>query len=129
MPPGQAAAVTGDRIRLVGATFYGYHGVQPEERQLGRPFRVDLEMTLDLSAAGKHDDLAKTVDYGQVYRMIRQVGESQKFLLLEALAEEIARRALSEFPMERVTVRVTKPDPPVGGVLEAVQVEITRPKL
>ena len=53
----------GDRILLNGMTFYGYHGVRPEEKELGQRFVVDVEMELDLRAAGTSDDLTDTVDY------------------------------------------------------------------
>ena len=53
----------GDRILLTGMTFYGYHGVRTPEKELGQRFVVDLEMELDLSAAGLSDDLN---DHGEL---------------------------------------------------------------
>ena len=117
-----------DRVRLRNMSFYGYHGVSAAEQEIGRRLLVDVELALDLSRAGESDDLADTVDYGQVYALVAEVNGSRRFSLLEALAEEIARRLLSRFPATEVKVRVRKPDPPVGGVVEGVEVEITRRK-
>src|ERR687893_2894426 len=57
-----------DRILLEGMVFHGRHGTLPAERELGQPFVVDLELRLDLRPAGLSDDLARTVDYGEVHR-------------------------------------------------------------
>ena len=117
-----------DWVRLRNMSFYGYHGVSAAEQEIGRRLLVEVELALDLSRAGASDELADTVDYGQVYAVVAEVNASRRFSLLEALAEEIARRLLASFPVGEVRVRVRKPDPPVGGVVEEVEVEITRRK-
>jgi dihydroneopterin aldolase len=118
--------VTGDRIRLLNITLYGCHGVTEEERAVGRPFEVDVELMGDFSAAGESDDLGATVDYAAVFEVVRAANEAGPYRLLEAFAEQIARRLLERFPIAEVTVRVRKPHPPVGGMVEAAEVEITR---
>ena len=55
--------------------FYGFHGVNPEERTLGQPYVVDLEVELDLGPAGRSDNLADTVSYTQLYRVAQGVME------------------------------------------------------
>jgi len=115
-----------DWVRLRNISLYGHHGVTAAEQELGRRLLVEVDLALDLSRAGNSDDLADTVDYGQVYALVAEVNSSRRFCLLEAFAEEIARRLLAAFPVEEVKVRVRKPDPPVGGVVEEVEVEIAR---
>jgi dihydroneopterin aldolase len=115
-----------DRVRLRDITVYGRHGVSEEERAIGRPFEIDVELLLDLSAAGETDDLGTTVDYGAVCQVVRRVNEAGPYMLLEAFAEKIAKDVLADFPVREVTVRVRKPHPPVGMVVEAAEVEITR---
>ncbi len=115
-----------DRIRLVNMSFYGYHGVHSDERQMGKKFYIDVELALDLSASGRSDDLSQTVDYAQVYALIREIEGARQYSLLEALAEEIARRLLERFPVQEVVVRARKTEVPVGGVMDHVEVEITR---
>jgi len=118
--------MSGDKIRLVNMSFYGYHGVHSDERRMGRKFYIDVELTLDLKAAGASDDLNRTIDYGGVYGLIREIEGSKQYSLLEALAEEIARRILEQFPAQQVVVRTRKSEVPVGGLMDYAEVEITR---
>ncbi len=115
-----------DRIRLSSILLYGCHGVTEAEREVGRPFEVDVELTTDLAAAADTDDLAATVDYARVYEIVRRVHEAGPYRLLEALAGRIAKEIADELGAAEVTVRVRKPSPPVGGVVGAAEVEITR---
>ena len=104
-----------DQIMLDGMRFYGYHGVNPEERALGQPYVVDLTAELDLSRAGRSDRLEDTVSYSHIYRAVRSIVEGEPRNLLEAVAEAIAARVLADFPVDAVTVTVKKPNPPVRG--------------
>ena len=115
-----------DTISLLDITVYGCHGVSDEEQALGRPFLIDLEVQLDLRPAGDSDDLGATVNYAALCEVVREVNEEGPFRLLEAFAERIANEVLEGFPVSLVTVRVRKPHPPVGMLVGAAQVEITR---
>lgn len=118
-----------DRILLEGMQFYGYHGVNPEERVLGQRYVVDLTADLDLRVAGKTDRLEDTVSYSHIYRTVRTVMEGEPRNLLESAAQAIADRVLAEFPVLAVSVTVKKPNPPVRGSsieLAAVQIHRTR---
>ncbi|MFB3882487.1 MAG: dihydroneopterin aldolase [Armatimonadota bacterium] len=115
-----------DAIRLTDIALYGFHGVTPAERQVGRLFEVDVELALDLSQAAETDDLGTTADYAAVYELVRRVHEAGPYQLLEALAGRIANEIMGSFPVEEVTVRVRKPHPPVGGMVGEAEVEITR---
>ncbi|MGI8865203.1 MAG: dihydroneopterin aldolase, partial [Rubrobacteraceae bacterium] len=66
-----------DRILLEGMTFFGYHGALPAERELGQRFVLDIEMRLDLKPAGLSDDLSKTVDYGAVHDIVKEIVEGE----------------------------------------------------
>ena len=116
-----------DRIILQGMRFYGYHGVNPEEKVLGQTYLVDLEAELDLSRPGRTDNLEDTVSYTHIYRATKAVVEGESRNLLERLAQEIADRVLADFPVEAVTVTVKKPNPPIkGSVIDCAAVQIRR---
>ena len=117
-----------DHIILTGMQFYGFHGVNPEERSLGQPFVVDLEAELDLSAASASDRLPDTVSYTHLYRVVKAVMEGEPRNLLEAAAGSIADRVLDEHhAVSAVRIRVQKPRPPIkGSVIESAAVEIYR---
>jgi len=115
-----------DRIQLLGMEFEGTHGVLPEEQLAPQPFEVDVELALDLRAAAASDDLEQTVDYGRVFDVCREIVESTRFNLLEALAEAIAHEVLAGFPATEVTVRIRKPRVKLGGRIRSAGVEIHR---
>ncbi|AKN53619.1 Dihydroneopterin aldolase [Heyndrickxia coagulans] len=107
--------------------FYGYHGVLPEENKLGQRFRVSIVLGLDLKQAGETDRLEETVSYADVYACVKKIVEGQPFKLLEAVAEKLAASILALYEkVAEVTVKVTKPDPPIPGHYKSVAVEITR---
>ena len=118
----------GDRILLEGLSFYAYHGVRSEEKTLGQKFVVDLALELDLAPAGRSDDLSLTLDYSEVYRLVRDQVESASRDTIEAVAEQIATALLqSDERLEAVQVRLKKPEAPIAGAhLAWVAVEIVR---
>ena len=86
-----------DRIRLAGMIFYGFHGVGPEEQQVGQRFVVDLDVERDLRAAGLSDEPGDTVNYAQMYRVVKEIVEGPSRKLLESVAESIAEAILDGF--------------------------------
>ncbi len=116
-----------DRIILEGMQFYGFHGVNAEERALGQSYIVDLTVELDLTGPGASDRLEETVSYAHLYRTVQEVLEGRSRNLLEATAHGIALKILAEFPVDGVHVRVKKPRPPIrGSVIDNASVEIYR---
>ena len=120
--------MTEDRILLEGMVFFGRHGTLSAERELGQRFVVDLELRCDLRAAGMSDDLTKTVDYSEVYRLAREIVEGPPVGLTETVAERIAAAVLGRYPqVEAVRVKVAKPQVRLDNtVLAASAVEIVR---
>ena len=115
-----------DTIRIHNMSFYGYHGVDASERDLGGRFHVDVEMGLDLQPAGRSDSIEDTVDYKAVYDLVARIQSTNRFRLLEAFAHAVAEEILGEFELEEVTVRVRKASVPLGGLIDHAEVEITR---
>jgi 7,8-dihydroneopterin aldolase/epimerase/oxygenase len=129
--PGSSDSPTADEILLEGLCFYAYHGVNQEERALGQRFTVDVVLAVDLRRPGQSDDLADTVSYSAVYKVVRGIVEREPRNLIEAVAEEIAAAVLTGFPqVAGVTVTVRKPEVPMkGSLLEAAGVRITRSRV
>jgi dihydroneopterin aldolase len=115
-----------DTIRIQNMSFYGYHGVAATERDLGGRFQVDVELGLDLRAAGESDALEDTVDYKAIYDLVARIQDSNRFRLLEAFAHAIAEGIVDGFEVDEVTVRVRKASVPLGGLIDHAEVEITR---
>jgi dihydroneopterin aldolase len=106
--------------------FEATHGYYEHEQVTPQPFEVDVELRLNLQPAGIDDELTRSIDYGAVYRVVRQVVESTSFRLLEALAEAISHEILARFDVLEVGVRVRKPAVDLGGPLDFAGVEIWR---
>jgi len=117
-----------DVIRLKNMLFYGYHGVNESEKELGGKFEVDLELSTSLKKPGLSDDLHDTVDYEAVYKMVNNCVESKRYFLLEALAEDISRSVINKYDIDAVVIRIRKPNAPVSGVIDTVEVELKRKK-
>jgi dihydroneopterin aldolase len=113
-------------IRIRNAKFYAHHGVLDAERSNGGLFEIDAELTCDVSEAEIEDNLKKTLDYEKLYAFIKNIVSGKKFYLIESLAASISTNIIEKFPVvKKVVIKVRKPSPPVGGVVEYVEVEHT----
>lgn len=116
-----------DKIYVNQMEFYGYHGVFPEETKLGQRFVVDVIVETDLSKAGHSDHLEDSINYGEIFEVVKEIVEGKPFKLLEAIAEKITDELLVRFStIQSCTVKVIKPNPPIPGNYNSVAVEITR---
>lgn len=115
-----------DRITIEGMTFIGRHGVLEGEQAEGQPFVVSVDYPVDAAAAARSDELGSTVDYAAVFDCVREIVEERSYRLIERLAEAIAGELLARFPVADVRVRVRKPEAPLPGDFEHVEISIRR---
>ena len=115
-----------DLIELRGLRASGICGALPEEQVRAQPLEVDLDVHADLAAAGRTDDLDDTVDYGSLADAVERVITTERFVLLERLAERLAEVVLADERVSGVTVAVRKLRPPVPQQLATSGVRITR---
>ncbi len=117
-----------DRITLRNMLFVAKHGVLPHEKETAQRFEVDVDLFLDLSAAGREDVLGLTVNYADVYQAVSGVVSAPSCNLIEAVAERVAAAVLERArgAANAVRVRVRKPQAPIGGFLDTVEVEVWR---
>jgi 7,8-dihydroneopterin aldolase/epimerase/oxygenase len=112
-------------IELDDLLLHGFHGALDWERERGQNFLFDLE--LEVGEAGSTDKLADAVDYREVARCVQEVSDARAYHLLEALASAVADELMARFPVERVAVRVRKPDVVLDPSVRHVAVRATRP--
>ncbi len=98
------------RIELQGIELFGFHGVLEEERRDGQRFLVDVDLDYRDATAGASDRIEDAIDYRDVVASVLEVSDGRAYHLLEALASALADTLLARFPVERVRVRVRKPD-------------------
>lgn len=115
-----------DCIKLSQIRAYGYTGFLPEEQVLGQWFEVDLSLWVDLEAAGKSDRIEDTLDYRSAIETTKQIIQTQKFALVERLAQAIADKMLEFQLVEKVRVCLTKPAAPIPDFGGQITIDITR---
>lgn len=110
------------QLVLENMEFYAYHGHYEEEQVIGGQFRVDLVIDTDISKAAGSDDLNDAIDYGMIYDLIRKE-MAVPSRLLEHLAKRITDMLYTvSTRIEKITITVSKLNPPVGGKMEKFSV-------
>lgn len=115
------------RIHLNDMEFFAFHGCYPSERHTGNYFRVSLSVEGDFSKACESDSIDDTLNYQALYRIIAQEMQVPSNLL-EHLAGRIMSRIQAEFAaIQRVSLNVSKLNPPLGGKIGCVSFELSSP--
>lgn len=113
------------RIKLENIRVFANHGCLREENKIGSDYRVDLEIKANLETSATTDNLSDTVDYVLLNRIVKEE-MSVPSDLLETVAKRIITRVLNELLLvEKVTVSVSKINPPIGGDVEMVTINMT----
>lgn len=116
----------GDLIELRGLVASGRCGILAEEVDRPQPLEVDLDVELDLRRAIISDSVEDTLDYGAICAIVERVITTERFGLLEKLAERLAEVVLADERVLSVTASVRKLRPPVPQQLATAGVRITR---
>ena len=95
-------------VEIQGLELFGHHGVEEDERGDGQRFLYDVDF--DVAESVLSDRIEDAVDYRDVVAIVQRVSSGRRFRLLEALAAAVADAVVVELPVERVRVRVRKPD-------------------
>lgn len=118
------------KIRVNNIRIHSNHGCLKEEMLIGSDYRVDLEISADLSLPAKSDKLSETVDYVHLNNIVKEeMGIRSN--LLEHVAKRIIDRIFQEIAnVTNIIVEVSKINPPIGGDVESVTavLESERPK-
>lgn len=118
-----------DKVRINNMKFFAFHGVAPEEKSLGQTFEVDIEVSTFLKVATASDDLTASIDYSILHAIAKEEMCRQKYDLIETVAEKISTRVLSLNGVLSTTIRIRKPNAPIDGVFDYVEIQITRETL
>jgi len=102
-----------DRIELRGLRVRGHHGVFDHERRDGQEFVIDITVWLDLDVAAASDDLADTLDYGDLAQRAADIVAGPPRQLIETVAGEIADGVMADERVHAAEVVVHKPGAPI----------------
>ncbi len=117
-----AAVSTGDRIVVRGLRLWAHVGVLPFERERGQWFELDLELGVDLAAAGRSDALADTLDYGTLIQALQQQARSIRCLTLERYGQCILELIADRHGALPVLLELRKCAAPVPGFSGSVAI-------
>lgn len=113
-------------IQIENMEFYAFHGHFKEERIVGNKFLVDLTIETDMKLPAKSDNLKDAVNYQRVYEIVKAQMELKSYLL-EHIAGRIIDSIYAELQgIEKITVKVSKMNPPMGGKIGSVSIVMSR---
>lgn len=110
------------RISMKDMEFYGYIGCNRDEKENGQVFIVTCDMYFDDLAGAHTDRLEDTVNYAQVYDLIRDIVHDSDCNLIEHVADQIANEVLGKFlQVTKVEVSLSKPGAPIDGIFSSME--------
>jgi dihydroneopterin aldolase len=113
-------------VEINGLSLYTHHGVTDAERDVGQRLVIDIRLDMGETDATVTDLLEDTVDYAEVCQLVALIAQQRSYRTLERLCSAIADRLLSDFDIEGVSVKASKPEPPIPLPVEDVTVEVWR---
>ncbi len=111
-------------VEITGLSLYTHHGVGEAEREVGQRLVFDLSFEVGECDATVTDRVEDTVDYADVCQQVALAASERSYKTLERLCSAVADRMIDRYDAETVTVRATKPEPPIPLPVEEVSVEV-----
>ena len=109
-------------INLENMEFYAYHGCFQEERVVGTKYVISVSLAVDMQQAMASDNLHDTINYQEVYSIIKEEMDKPSNLI-EHVAGRIQHRLKERFPQStQQTISLSKFNPPLGGQIEKVTI-------
>ncbi len=116
----------GTSIEIVGLSLFTHHGVSAAEREVGQLLVLYIRFDVGEPDALVTDRVEDTVDYAEVCQVIALIAQQRSYKTLEKLCAVIADRLSSEFGAQSVSVKASKPEPPMPFPVDEVSVEVWR---
>jgi 7,8-dihydroneopterin aldolase/epimerase/oxygenase len=116
----------GVNVEIVGLSLFTHHGVTAAEREIGQRLVLDVRIEIGEPDALVTDRVEDTVDYGEVCQAIALIAQQRSYKTLERLCAVIADRLASQYDADWVSVKASKPEPPIPLPVEEVAVEVWR---
>jgi len=121
-----AGPEVGVTVEIAGLSLFTHHGVTAAEREVGQRIVLDVRFDVGEPDALITDRVEDTVDYGEVCQVIALIAQQRSYKTLERLCAVIADRLATQFGADSVTVKASKPEPPIPLPVEEVSVEVWR---
>ena len=116
--------LTESYVHIDGIRLHAHHGVLPQEQLTGNDYIINVRASYDISRAMQTDDVADTLNYAEVYNIIKEEMNIPS-KLIEHVAGRIADRLMDSYAdISSVMLRITKCNPPMGADCNGAGVEI-----
>lgn len=116
-----------DKIIIKDLRIFAFHGVNPEEKENGQDFEIDLTAELDLSVPCVTDCVEDTVSYAKIIKTVIAVFTASKYDLLEKAAQSVCDAVLKHYKKIRaVEITLKKPEAPIKADFAYVAVQLRR---
>jgi dihydroneopterin aldolase len=125
MPNRQAKTmITSSHIFLENLIFHAHHGILPQESKIGNAYILNLRLKTNITPAIETDELINTVNYADVYHVLKEEMTIPS-KLLEHVGGRIVRRLFHDFPaIEEIDFKLAKQNPPIGADIHSCGVEL-----
>ncbi len=111
-------------VALEGLEFFAYHGFHDEEQKMGNKYAVDISVTTDFDTAAEKDILSETVNYADLYKIVRTEMHTRS-RLLEHIGKRIIKHVFNDFAnVSHIEISISKFNPPIGGVCTRAKVTL-----
>jgi dihydroneopterin aldolase len=116
------------KIRINNMRFYTFNGVLEEEQVLGQNIEIDIQLETPFDAPSADDDLEKTINYAEVYTLIKNYVENHSFKLMETLAQRLLEEICEKYQekLTHILLRVRKYHVPISGIFDNIEIEVER---
>lgn len=106
-------------------------GINPKERVEKQKLLVSVSIDVNHSKAVKSDAIEDTVNYSEIYQKILSLQELTSYNLIESFADHVARICLEDSKVQKVFVKLQKPQalpgvPNTGVTLTRLQLRINK---
>ena len=116
-----------DKITIKNLKLFAFHGVNPEEKENGQNFYIDVDYYVDINKACKSDNIDDTVSYAKVVKVIKAAFTKEKYNLIEKASQKVADAIIENFEaISKVEITLKKPEAPVKADFDYMAVKITR---
>ncbi len=116
-------------VEISGLSVYTHHGVEEAERVVGQRLVFDVTFEVGASDAVLTDAVEDTVDYADAAQQVLLAAQERSYRTLERVCSVVADRLLDRYDTESVSVRASKPEPPMPLAVEEVSVEVRKERL
>jgi len=112
-----------DHVFIEGLEIEALIGIYDWERRIRQPLVFDIEMAFDNRVPAATDAIADTLNYKAISNRVVDYVSQSSFELVETLAERVAQIILTEFGVQRVRLKLSKPGAVRGARAVGVMIE------